>query len=642
MGDEETLHFSFGPVQAFVAQARRTRDFWAGSYLLSYLAGCAMVGLEACGGRVVFPDVNEDPVVGALRARGREGQPQAPDSPVGSLPNRFRARVPAGAGGSACTAALQAAWDRIAGAVFRYIGSPREVEDRWRAQVRSAWDCIWVVGEPGGLLDLRKNLRSHVPPPEPGDKCSLCGERQELSGLGLGDRESRAAMREWWDRLRRRLPGGAELDLPEGERLCAVCLVKRLFPRVAREALGWEVPQHFPSTYWVAAASWLEQAVTRAPAQAARLAETAVRAGVPRPEAETYLPALKRAVEQGASGDAALRQALGRLVQLDAKVFYAEELREGAEWPEAVVPHLGELRAALGQVARQVGHPSPFFALLVMDGDGMGALLGGTDPEHHPDISRALLRFSRQAAAAVEEHRGALVYAGGDDVVALLPVSHALACARACRQAYLDAFAPLVQAGVLAPARATISAAVVFAHVKTPLRQVIASGHRLLDEVAKDGVGRDALACRVWKRGGPILTWAQPWDAPGGGVEALRKMAAAVRGQAEGLPRLPSKFLYRVRELFPVLAGAAPEIREAVLVAELLGSRDLCWPARPGGGEWADGARREAVHGLVRDLLGVCQVWRRVVEEGGTPHLELAGLAPDGALLVRFLAQEAV
>ena len=36
------LHFSLGPVQGFVVQARRTRDLWAGSFLLSRLALEAM------------------------------------------------------------------------------------------------------------------------------------------------------------------------------------------------------------------------------------------------------------------------------------------------------------------------------------------------------------------------------------------------------------------------------------------------------------------------------------------------------------------------------------------------------------------------------------------------------------------------
>ena len=39
------LHLSIGPVQTFVAQARRTRDFWAGSFLLSWLSGQAMAAV---------------------------------------------------------------------------------------------------------------------------------------------------------------------------------------------------------------------------------------------------------------------------------------------------------------------------------------------------------------------------------------------------------------------------------------------------------------------------------------------------------------------------------------------------------------------------------------------------------------------
>ena len=34
----QTFQFTLGPVQGFVAQARRTRDFWAGSFILSWLS----------------------------------------------------------------------------------------------------------------------------------------------------------------------------------------------------------------------------------------------------------------------------------------------------------------------------------------------------------------------------------------------------------------------------------------------------------------------------------------------------------------------------------------------------------------------------------------------------------------------------
>lgn len=42
MSEPQYLHFMIGPVQEFISQARRTRDFWAGSFLLSWLSGVAV------------------------------------------------------------------------------------------------------------------------------------------------------------------------------------------------------------------------------------------------------------------------------------------------------------------------------------------------------------------------------------------------------------------------------------------------------------------------------------------------------------------------------------------------------------------------------------------------------------------------
>ena len=53
------FHFTLSPVQSFVAQARRTRDFWAGSFILSYLSAVAMKAVEKQGGTILFPAANE-------------------------------------------------------------------------------------------------------------------------------------------------------------------------------------------------------------------------------------------------------------------------------------------------------------------------------------------------------------------------------------------------------------------------------------------------------------------------------------------------------------------------------------------------------------------------------------------------------
>ena len=46
------FEFSVGPVQAFVAQARRTGDFWGGSYLLSFLTAHAIRGALGVAAKV--------------------------------------------------------------------------------------------------------------------------------------------------------------------------------------------------------------------------------------------------------------------------------------------------------------------------------------------------------------------------------------------------------------------------------------------------------------------------------------------------------------------------------------------------------------------------------------------------------------
>ena len=65
--NKKTLYFNFTPVQSFVAQARRTRDLWAGSYLLAWLSGQAMNAIIADGGEIEMPCVKGDLLMAAIQ-----------------------------------------------------------------------------------------------------------------------------------------------------------------------------------------------------------------------------------------------------------------------------------------------------------------------------------------------------------------------------------------------------------------------------------------------------------------------------------------------------------------------------------------------------------------------------------------------
>ena len=49
------LAISVGPVQEFIAAARRTRDLWFGSYLLSEISRAVAMAIENQGGQLIFP-----------------------------------------------------------------------------------------------------------------------------------------------------------------------------------------------------------------------------------------------------------------------------------------------------------------------------------------------------------------------------------------------------------------------------------------------------------------------------------------------------------------------------------------------------------------------------------------------------------
>src|SRR5581483_5180977 len=157
----------------------------------------------------------------------------------------------------------------------------------------------------------------------------------------------------------------------------------------------------------------------------------------------------------------------GALRELDGEWLFPETYARHVQ----AVRHHPELAQALregGRSLRQIlaqgksPGPSPYYAILLMDGDHMGRWVGGTQHKNtlrdllHPDVLRALqhhggwedaldarrlfgpsshaalssalLAYARYSVPWIveREHLGRVVYAGGDDVLALLPLPEAL------------------------------------------------------------------------------------------------------------------------------------------------------------------------------------------------------------------------
>ena len=90
-------------------------------------------------------------------------------------------------------------------------------------------------------LDRRKNWRSQYLPDEPGQKCSLMADWQELSGIVGVSSADRKKRESFWEKLGKK----TGLDSIEQECLCAMAYIKRRFNIYFNSALvvklnGWQ------------------------------------------------------------------------------------------------------------------------------------------------------------------------------------------------------------------------------------------------------------------------------------------------------------------------------------------------------------------------------------------------------------------
>ncbi|MGI9212604.1 MAG: type III-B CRISPR-associated protein Cas10/Cmr2 [Methylococcaceae bacterium] len=625
------FHFTLGPVQGFVAEARRTRDFWAGSFLLSYLAGVAMLEVQHQKGTIIFPVPDKNFLTWIQQGNGTDEAPRH-----GGIPNRFMAEVSEGFQPSKVEKAVKKAWNQIAEAVWEndfspeYNNTPTRVI--WERQINGFWDMAGALvdqADATGLLDRRKNWRSHYLQPEPGQKCMMMQGMQELSG---SDRAGEA--KPFWDTLRERT---GETDLRDNERLCAIAYVKRRLlqgfnkkfaarmPDDRWTAHGWELPGNVPAVTFLAAAPWLVQAINTNP-KAVETFYKSARTLAQQGEWNTQLKCLQECTADNQ-----------RWTAVDGPVFFEAELRNkklyDPQKAEQVLKALSELRRS---TKPPLGVPSPYYALLLMDGDSLGKQM--SQPTRRELISHALNDFTGSVQAIVEQqHSGFLVYAGGDDVLALLILDDALSCANALRQRYEAAFNKQFEKQPEERFAATLSAAIEYAHYRLPFTKILADAHELLDDHAKDGCGRDAVAVRVWKQSGLHLTYAQPWAIAMQQGNSMQDMVDILRPQQENNETpLAGSFFYRLRDLFQLLNhDSTVEVGDEYKVdmAKLLRYEYL----HSGLHETPPSA--DSTRGFIELLMTQCQQRQRTIADDLKSVIsKTRQFNADAGLLARFLA----
>ncbi len=650
------LMFKISPVQDFIKNARKEKDLWAGSHLLSFLTFQAIkVVVDEFGpDAIVFPHLRGQPFFDKefeiyfdkIPEKAKNGNKSKEKLYIANIPNKFLAIVGADKVGSIrnkikgvidktleelldfslnesslsskintymknyylkllqnyfniTVCAISADLNSLIKVIDKLPDKIKEKYENWLSlleesgyerQIFDLYSLMFELIEETVAIESRKFVKLEGLGKE---KCTLCGELEII-----GNKDT-------WKGLNR-------ATFKENERLCPVCLVKRIYPKWIGDK--WKIKVGFESVSEVALRKKLDEDLRK------KLEDENVtfydvindnnlarKLGCYK-SLKSFFENVSTILDHLQSGDATLLMGLFKSYTMwsldhlqlptNYELIYKENLtnigaisktlginEERIEGILNVDKYLENARNAVKDIERLIGEFPKYYAILMMDGDDMGKMLIGEEmkpvknylhpgvleyippkakmkventrrlitPATHSAISRALAHFSIDIVPdIVENYRGELIYAGGDDVLALLPVDSALACAYEIQKKFGGEW----DGWNVLPAK-TMSAGILIVHYKHPLYDALDKA-RELEKKAKE-LGRNAVAIGYLARSGSydevVFNWSLVCEI-GEIVELIKNSKRDVK------PNLSRRIIYHVVQEIESLPSDENALRE--------------------------------------------------------------------------------
>ncbi len=470
------MKVQIGPVQEFIAQARSTRDMWAGSYLLAWLTAAAMKVFKEADCEFIFPTLEGQPLY-KMFTTGTG----TPTGLIPTLPNAFMLLINEDQVddlAEKAKAALKKELQKIGDACWKemlQLGAEEAWKTRWDDQLNHFpifnWQAVPTTGNwqndvatLGTQFAARRNTRDFKP------WNGITGATKDV----LSGKEESIGSEAFWKKKAEFWKGAG----PFGAMNC----IKRLFPS---EYL--EKEKKFRSKIW---------------------------------DKDTGLGMYN-------TRDIAARNKEGESSAKDAN--------------------------------HEKNPVNPYFALIAMDGDRMGAALKKIESKmEHRKFSKRLAEFSEKKINDVlkkfplkqdgdqkpEKLKPQLIYAGGDDVLVMCPADIALDLAEALRNAFLDVMKEFKDLDPEKPMDASCGIAV--GHYQFPLQRIVDEA-RKAETRAKNKRGRAAFALTLLKRSGEIIHWGAKWDSDA--LKAYKDFTEKSRTGDSQVALFSSRFPYALAEL---------------------------------------------------------------------------------------------
>ena len=444
--------FQAGPVQSFIAAARSTRDLWSGSYMLSWLMAAAAKALTETAGTpvdetIIFPKLSKLGVYQlrtncqagkALPEKEEEKRLQFLLNPA--MPNRFLAIVPAD----------------------KAEASAKAAEKAFRDELTAIGDAVWKFLQEQGARSDWKNR---------------------------------------WDEQIKLLPEITWQTLQVGD-----LATDEIYAEAYKDCQSLLAARRNTRNF--------DQFKTDVDQERFRESEETTQSPfkdtITGKEEIIGTDAFQKALfEKSKRGDK--NERLGAISLI--KRFWHEEYLRKEYFSLPAKKFYGPISYdTVPEIAeKNTDRNNPYVALITMDGDKMGEWMNGDRrlptyendlKDHHKNFSERLANFSNEdAGRLVRNHGGQLIYAGGDDVLAMLPATRVFKCVCELQKAFKEQ---------VDRKQADVSCGIAIAHKKYPLQRMVKEA-QLAEKRAKNDYGRGAFAFSLLKHGGEIVRWGAKW-----------------------------------------------------------------------------------------------------------------------------------
>lgn len=541
---------SIGPVQGMIASARRSRDLWSGSWLLSELAKTCAKFFKDNGATLIFPFIQHDRDLdeNSWFSVGNKIQVQLRANDKNALKHII----------DQAQEAVQRRLKQEADNVLSKLDKKDIRTDIWHAQIKdfveiqSAWariddDYLSAVQLASQILVARKNTRNF-------DPAATCPYQSEL----MIPKSSLDALRETVlyenvenkNNLTRK-----KISLALSEQLDAVGVIKRL---------GFEdKAEQFTPISRVMADAWIEQLImdkvdlTPIKEICQKLCDLGVMTKVTGNERKSD----QKSIYHAFAYDAQLLYPSRLDAEKKAWQGRADEVIYQGRADE-VIYQLDKLKQQLTPLWKKYGQPYSYGALLLADGDRMGELLDkAQNLEQHQAITQALSNFAGSVSDIMQDSRGHCIYAGGDDVLGLVPLDKTYDCANQLQKQFAQCLQEATQKLKIQNQLSdtelknpTLSVGLAVCHIMTPfgvIRQLAKQAEKYAkgDHISQDKEQaityerRNALGILLSVRGGTDIQVRFNWHDTHG----LESFGSFVRFYIE--KSIPSRVAYDIRDI---------------------------------------------------------------------------------------------